>query len=74
MKKHIELVWEDIVQLLEEEFPLPIEISAIYYCKALQENSSSSSTCQTPLQVTKLRTPCSRMWNEETKIRGINHI
>ena len=29
MKKHIERVWEDIVQLLEEEFPLPIEISLV---------------------------------------------
>lgn len=28
MKKHLERVWEDIVHLLEEEFPFPIETPA----------------------------------------------
>ena len=29
MKKHLERVWEDIVNLLEDEFPLSIQTPAI---------------------------------------------
>ena len=53
MKKHLERVWEDIIHLLEEEFPLAIQTPAVpYVCPC--EELPSSTTSQTPLQFTKL--------------------
>ena len=36
MKKHLERVWDDIVNLLEDEFPLPIQIPTIPSVKNCQ--------------------------------------
>ena len=48
MKKQVDRVWEDIVHLLEEEFPLPIQTPAIpSVCPP--EGLPSGTTCQTPL-------------------------
>ena len=52
-EEHLERVWEDIIHLLEEEFPLAIQTPAVpYVCPC--EELPSSTTSQTPLQFTKL--------------------
>ena len=43
MKKHLERVWEDIVHLLEKEFPFPIQTPATPF-KCPPDELPSSST------------------------------
>ena len=87
MKKHLERVWEDIVNLLEDELPLPIQTPAIpSVCPP--EELPSSSTCQTiaipsvcppenlPSTYTcqtslKLRTPCKKCGIKGVKLREL---
>ena len=71
MKKHLERVWEDIVHLLEKEFPFPIQTPATPF--ECPPDELPSTTCQNPLQLTKLRTSCKRMWNQKSETRGITH-
>ena len=56
MKKHLERVWEDIVHLLEKEFPFTIQTPATPF--ECPPDELPSTTCQNPLQLTKLRTSC----------------
>ena len=67
MKKHLETVWEDIVNLLEDDFPLPIQTPAIPSVCPPKE-LPSSSTCQTSL---KLRTPCKKCGIKKVKLREL---
>ena len=87
MKKHLERVWEDIVNLLEDEFPLPVQTPATPSVCPPKE-LPSSSTCQTPaipsvcppedLPSTytcqtslKLRTPCKKCGIKRLKLREL---
>ena len=47
MKKHLERVWEDIVYLLEDAFPFPIQTPATAF-QCPPDEFPSSSTCQIP--------------------------
>ena len=47
MKKHLERVWEDIVHLLEDAFPFPIQTPATAF-QCPPDEFPSSSTCQIP--------------------------
>ena len=66
-EEHLERVWEDIVNLLEDEFPLPIQTPAIpSVCPP--EDVPSTYTCQTSL---KLRTPCKKCGIKRLKLREL---
>ena len=81
-EEHLERVWEDV---LEDEFPLPIQTPAIPSVCPPKE-LPSSSTCQTPAIPSvcppegcqtslKLRTPCKKCaWINETKTKRITHF
>ena len=91
MKKHLERVWEDIVHLLEDEFPFPNQTPATaFQCPPDEFPSTCSSTCQipaipslcspeelpsatcqTPLQFTKLKTPCKECRIKRVKLREL---
>ena len=69
MKKHLERVWEDIVHLLEKEFPFPIQTPATPF--ECPPDELPSTACQIPLQLTKLRTSCKECGIKRVKLREL---
>ena len=68
-EEHLERVWEDIVHLLEKEFPFPIQTPATPF--ECPPDELPSTACQTPLQLTKLRTSCKECGIKRVKLREL---
>ena len=61
-EEHLERVWEDIVNLLEDEFPLPIQTTAIPSVYLYLSN------------LFEIKNSLQEMRNKETKTKRITHF
>ena len=61
-EEHLESVWEDIVNLLEDEFSLPIQTTAIPSVYLYLSN------------LFEIKNSLQEMWNKETKTKRITHF